>query len=304
MATSDFTNPNALTLTGGTIDYSNPDWYNQYLQNVASTGNTFTADKNTPGSIAYNTNNWYSAPLTGDWNTSLQQGTAGAQAGGAPGGYLTQAGNAITGAATYDPTKLNQFLNPYTKDAAAATTNLSNKNLFENVLPGVNSTFTGAGQFGSSRNADFENRAIRDQQQTLTNSLGTLNYGAVNNAQAAMSDWANKGITAGMDTAQLGTQNLANLNTAGKGYLDWQNAGLGANYQDYLKQLDYPTQAMGALTQLTGALKGSTTPSQTLTPGEMSGPQKAAILASMVGQLGNGSTLDDIKALWDSLGLG
>ena len=300
----------ALTQTGGTINYTNPDWYNNMMSGTAAQAGTLTGSG--PGSIASNLANWNVDPstgqpaqLTGDWNQNLQGASTAAAGAMQPGGYLQQATGQVQNAAAYDPSKFNQFLNPYTQDAAAATTNLSNKNLFENVLPGVNSTFTGAGQFGSARNADFENRAIRDQQQTLTNSLGTLNYGAAKDAANQYSDWANKGITAGMDTAQLGQQDITNQAATGKSYLDWQTQGMQANYNDYLKQLQYPLDAMGALTQTAGALKGSVQPNQTLTPGELSKYQKAMMLAG----IGNSATtntngpgtspLDSVKAAWD-----
>ena len=308
----DLTNPNPLTLTGGTVNYTNPQWYDQYMQGVAGQGNTLTGSG--PGSIANTMANWNIDPstgqpaqLTGDWNQNLANAGTAAQGAAQPGGYLAQAGNANAAASTYNPAQFQQFLNPYTQDAANATTNLSNKNLFENVLPGVNSTFVGNGQFGSARNADFENRAIRDQQQTLTNSLGQLNYGAAKDAQTQNLQEQQIGQTGAMNAANLGNQNITNLNTTGQNFLNWQNQGMQANYQDYLKQLQYPIDAMGALTQMTGALKGSVQPSQTLTPGAMTQQQKLAALGSMIGSLGSTntgsgtSTLDAIKALWDQL---
>ena len=371
----DLTNPYSVAVSGisggGTVDYTNPDWYNQFMQNVAGTGNTLAAGPGTPGSIAYNTSNWYSQPLTGQWNPNLQAASTAASGAAGPGGYLTQAGNQLTGAVggidastaalggvsnnlggisgnigqisstipgmtTYQPGVLTQFMNPYTNDAANATINLSNKNLFENVLPGVNSTFTGSGQFGSTRNADFENRAIRDNQQTLNNTIGGLNYGAVTNAQNAMKDWANLGLS-GVSTqlgaegqragiagqqmtaaeqeaanaqakaslavqgANLGNTNIQNLSNTGASYLDWQNKGLGANYQDYLQQLQYPLTATGALSQVGGMLKGSVQPSQSISPGAMTPQQKAAMLVQLAGTMGSSGTLSDLQALWDGI---
>ena len=94
-------------------------------------------------------------------------------------------------------------MNPYLSNVIGANTQQSNQNLFENVLPQVNSTFTGAGQFGSSRNAEFMNRAIRDNQQVLSNTNSKALLDAQNAAAAQYSDWANKGMTAGSGIGNL-----------------------------------------------------------------------------------------------------
>ena len=276
------------------------------MSNFAGVGNTLAGSKTTPGSIAYNQANWNTQPLTGEWNDNMQNAATTAAGAMDPGGYLSQATGQVQNAATYDPAKFQQFLNPYTGAAADATTNAVNRNLTENIIPGLNSTFVGSGQFGSDRNEDFMSRAVRDTQGQLAEKLGTLNYGAAKDAQTATADWANRGITAGMDTAQLGQQNLTNLNTTGKGYLDWQTQDRQANYNDYLKQLQYPIEGMGALSTMAGSLKGAVQPNQSMTPGEMTGLQKAAIIAQMMGSAtatptGGTSALDNIKATWDWL---
>lgn len=122
--------------------------------------------------------------------------------------YLMNAAQNYSQGSQYDANELQKYLNPYIQNAAQTLTTQSNRNLEENILPGVNSTFAGNGQFGSSRNADFTNRAIRDQQQNLTNSLGQLNYGAYQTANQNYSDWANKRMQAGTGMAGLGGQEL------------------------------------------------------------------------------------------------
>ena len=101
--------------------------------------------------------------------------------------------------AQYDATKMDQFMNPYTSNVIDANNQASNQNLMENVMPGVNSTFTGNGQFGSTRNSDFLNRAIRDNQQTLNNTNATTLYNAQNQANTNYKDWTNMGTTAGQN---------------------------------------------------------------------------------------------------------
>jgi len=94
----------------------------------------------------------------------------------------------------YDSTKQQQFMNPYTSGVIDANNQQSNQNLTENILPGVNSTFTGNGQFGSTRNADFENRAIRDNQQTLNNTNANVLYNAQSTANTQYKDWTQMGV--------------------------------------------------------------------------------------------------------------
>ena len=101
--------------------------------------------------------------------------------------------------AQYDATKMSEFMNPYTSNVIDANNQASNQNLMENIMPGVNSTFTGNGQFGSTRNSDFLNRAIRDNQQTLNNTNATTLYNAQNQANTNYKDWTNMGTTAGQN---------------------------------------------------------------------------------------------------------
>ncbi len=89
------------------------------------------------------------------------------------------------------------YMDPYTSAVTDNIARLGNENLMENVLPGVNDTFTGAGQFGGNRNAEFEERAIRNNQREISGaqanaleagfntSLNAYNAGE-NRAQAAV----------------------------------------------------------------------------------------------------------------------
>jgi hypothetical protein len=69
--------------------------------------------------------------------------------------------------AEFDPNRIQGFVNPYVEGGLATANKLASRNLTENILPGINSTFTGQGQFGSTRNAEFSNRAVRDTQEAI-----------------------------------------------------------------------------------------------------------------------------------------
>ena len=224
-----------LSTLGQTVGAVNPylsgmNTYQQLGQDAMSGYNTAT---NTLAGTMGQVNPYMSAMDTlqqqaqgyagqiGGGQTGVQQGMS-ALGGVSP--YLQQAASQYSGSADYDPTQLQQYLNPYTQNAAQATVSELNRNLSENVLPGVNSTFTGAGQFGSSRNAEFESRAIRDTQEAAAKALAQANYGAYNQAQQAYSDWANKGMQAGQGLAGLAGQQT-NLGQA-YGSLGTQQAGI------------------------------------------------------------------------------
>ena len=138
----------------------------------------------------------------------------------------TPAQGALGAYAQYNPSKLASFTNPYTTNVVNANNTLSNQNLLENVLPSVNSTFTGNGQFGSTRNEDFTLRAIRDNQQTLNNT----------NANVLMN-----------------AQNQANTN-----YQNWTQMGVNAGQQDFanwLQRANFPIGALGTLSQGANAIE-------------------------------------------------
>lgn len=65
------------------------------------------------------------------------------------------------------PSAMNEYMSPYTGAVVNEIGRLGTQNLMENILPGVNQTFTGSGMFGSSRHGDFTNRAIRDASKAI-----------------------------------------------------------------------------------------------------------------------------------------
>lgn len=144
------------------------------------------------------------------------------------GQMMGQAAMGGDAAATYNPYTMQQFMNPYTGQVANQIASLANRNLTEKVLPGVNSTFTGAGQFGGTRSADFTNRALRDNQEAISNAQATMLANAQNQAAAQYSDWANKGQAAAGLRGQMGTAlgNLGTTQASTAGSLYGQQAGL------------------------------------------------------------------------------
>ena len=280
----------ALTNAGTNYAAGMPQWYNDVYENwyggPVATGETSNLSK-VYESLMNPTGQW-----TGQVQNALSQGgdfqgfqdqSSGALSpwAGALSSAMstTQGANPIfqgaqsqlTQGAQFDPNQLQKFMNPYVNDAANSLITQSNRNLMENVLPGVNSTFVGNGQFGSSRNADFTNRAIRDNQQTLTNALGQLDYGATKDAMSSYSDWANKSLQSGQGLTALGNaigQNGLAQSQIGAGYGNLSGAynSLGSGALNYMKTLGDLSTTGNSLTQagLNNMLTGAQSQQQVL----------------------------------------
>jgi hypothetical protein len=162
------------------------------------------------------------APAFADASTAL----SGAQMQGATGVLGQVAGQSLPG-------QISEYMNPYTTAVTDRIAELGGRNLQENLLPQVNSTFTGAGQFGSTRNADFTARALRDTQDSV---LGAQ-------ASALESGYQNAGQN------YLADQSLRTNAATAQGNLLGANAGrlttLG-DTQSTVAARDLATQQQGA----------------------------------------------------------
>jgi hypothetical protein len=65
------------------------------------------------------------------------------------------------------PGSVDQYMSPYTDKVLDVIAQRGARNLSENLLPAVGDTFMGHGQFGSERQRDFTNRAVRDTQEGI-----------------------------------------------------------------------------------------------------------------------------------------
>lgn len=243
-----------------------PTWYDQLSKSFADTLATGATN------IGDLPNNWYADPLVQGLDPLQTQAinAAGTASGAwqpglsAAGNTFDTATNQATTASNFDPASTQQFMNPYLQGAQQATVNASNQNLFNTVIPRVNSTFAGAGQFGSSRNGDFMNRAIDSQQRTLTDAVGNLNYGAQDNAFNNQLQWGQLGtqgaqVLGGLGQMQqgLGTATQTNawedllkqLQIGGVQQAQGQKE-LDSSYGDWQNQIQFPIQQMGALGQI------------------------------------------------------
>lgn len=209
-------------------------------------------------------NNWY--------NLAPQQGALGAYSQYDPNSasqfslgdanYNADQAKQMTGNASYNQQNSQNFMNPYMSNVIDANNQASNQNLMENVLPQVNSTFAGNGQFGSTRNADFTNRAIRDQQQTLSNTNANALMQAQNQANTLGQQQQQMGINATNTGNQLSLQQqqmgLNAQNAANTQYQNWTQMGNNAGQQDFtnwMTKANYPIGALGTLASSANAVE-------------------------------------------------
>lgn len=167
-----------------------PDWYNSYVQGIAGkatdiAGNTSSdpvPQQSTAGFNPYQTSSFENTRKNiGAWAPELQSSvdTANGITGqSAP--YLSAATKAVQGpaGAWTDPGVASSYMSPYTDSVVQNIARLGNRNFNENLMPTVNNSMIGNGQFGSTRNADILSRAARDTQADISGQqAGALEQG-------------------------------------------------------------------------------------------------------------------------------
>ena len=255
-------NPAPTSITGQTnTSTSMPDWYQDYTKQIIARGNTLASEPYQPytgprvaglneqdraagqavqsniGSYkpyinqagnSFNTAAGMNGAAAAKPYLSQSAGMSGFQAGSplineaANGSALSVGQPYMNQASETWPSAMSQYMSPYTDSVVNEIARKGTQNLMENILPGVNQTFTGNGMFGGSRHADFTDRAIRDAATGI----------AGEQAKALESGYGTSANIFGNDQSRL----------AGLG----QTAGGLAN-SDYGRQLA-AGQALGGLT--------------------------------------------------------
>ena len=145
------------------------------------------------------------------------------------------------------PQGIQNYMNPYQDAVVDRIGELGTRNLTEQLLPQVNSTFTGAGQFGSTRNADFTNRALRDvNENVLSQQNQALQQGYTQAGQAFTSDMQRLGQLGqaqqafGKDWTNQLRGDAASLENIGKQQMMQDQQSLDLGYNQFLELRDYP----------------------------------------------------------------
>lgn len=220
---------------GTTVDYTQPSYYTQIGQSLSG-GLQDMMGQN--GYINNTMNNWYNA----------------APGQGALGQY-----------AQFNAANQQQFMNPYLSNVVNEQARLSNQNFNENIVPQINSTFAGQGQFGSTRNADFMNRAIRDQQYTLAGQQGQTLFNAQQAANQQYKDWTQMGVQAGQQ-----------------------------DFTNWLTQANYPLSALGQIGQIFNQMKPGTPQSISSSSAAPTNVEKLGTVASILNSGLNDATIEKL----------
>lgn len=169
------------------------------------------------------------------------------------------------------PRVIGSYMSPYTDAVVNRIAQLGNQNFTENLLPQVNTTFVGAGQFGSTRNADFTNKALRNTQETiLGQQANALESGYQNAATNAMNDLQRQAQIA-TQTQQLRAQDASYLDTIGQQQQQQIQRNMDLANQDYTNQLNYPKQQLSFLSDIIrGTPTNTTSYAATTNPGAAS----------------------------------
>lgn len=224
-------------------------FYNKGMENLLSQGEQ--ASK-TPFQA-------YTAPLAAG-ATPLQQqayGLAGSNVGnwqpltGQAQGALSQ----LQGAGQFDPSKVQQYLNPYMGGVVNEIGRLGNEQFQNQVLPGLTSNFSALGQQGSARQAMLMSQAAaQNQREVLGQQANALNTG-YNNAMNSYLDWSKLNSSNLQNTAagaanlgssiqQMGNQDVGTLNTLGQQQQATQQKQLEADYGQFQRKTNYPWEQL------------------------------------------------------------
>lgn len=240
--------PPAAVTTPAASTSTLPDWYQQYIQNIASKGTQVAGAQATAGypkaqvaDFAKPTTDSFSAVqnLQGAYQPALTaaSGIAGQEAGNA----ATAATNANADVAgptqSFTGSNVAQYMSPYTSQVVDSLNKVANLNWNNNIMPGIQANALGSGIFGSTRNADLLGQAGANFQTGLN----------AQDAQALQSGFQLGATNFQADQARAQAQQQLQANTALQGgTLAQTAANQGATQMGALAQLQQNLGLQGA----------------------------------------------------------
>lgn len=220
-----------------------PDWYQEYLRGIAGQA-TNIAGQNATNPIPQASVAGFAPDQTtafqevrGNVGSWRPQFTAAGQtlqgAGAQTTGLINQAQDAVAGQPQKFPDNYSQYMSPYTMGVVNEIGRLGNQNFSENIMPQINASMIGSGQFGSTRNADVLARAGRDNE---ANTLGQQ-------SQALQGGFAQAGQLFNQDANRAQQQGQFQSSAALQGAQIGSGAAIGQ--AGALSQLGAQTSALG-----------------------------------------------------------
>lgn len=173
---------------------------------------------------------------------------------------------------TFDPSQIQQYMNPYLSGVLNPQMEEMRRQSQINLQPSM-AKLTQAGGLGGGRQAIMESEANRnllaEQNKTVGQGYRDAYDSAMKAAQYA-SDFGLKGLqtaaqasqaqgNVGAQEAQYGLQNLQALSTAGNKQQEQNQAGLNAQYNEWLRQLNYMPGLLSKQQSLIQGMPGGST---------------------------------------------
>ena len=205
-----------------------PDWYKQYTQNMAGQAMGLAQNLNSQPLPAASVAGFNADQLDAFGNVRENQdiwqpqlnyaGNTNAQIVPTANTFVNAAQDAASGSAGNWTNEYQKYMSPYTTAVVDNIARLGKRNWEESIMPSVNSSMIGSGQFGSTRNADILTQAgLKANADILGQQTGALeagwNTGAgifandANRAQTQQQMQVNAALNGG--TALTNAQNTA-----------------------------------------------------------------------------------------------
>jgi hypothetical protein len=250
-----------------------PDYYTNYLSNLATTGQAqVTGAVADPSKMVAGFGELQNATLNAAPSTLAAYATP-LQAGEAT------AADVAKGVGTAD---INAFMNPYTSNVTDEMARLQQQNIQRNVMPQLKAGFVGTGGLGGQRYANALGQSTADMQSNLLGAqTGALQQGYKDAVTAALQQ---AGI---QNQAALTQGQLAGIeSTAGNAAL---KTGMDLGGQEQAQRQAVINAPLTTATNAAQLLRGYTVP--TSTAQEYKGPLPGAYAASPLSQIAGLGTL-------------
>jgi hypothetical protein len=235
--------PNPATTKTTEAQQTAPEFYTNYLQDIANLGQNAVQQGGIAGFSPLQQQAFQMAP---------DVAFSGAGSMGAASQLLGEAGS------TTVPDVIADYMNPYTSSVVDEMGRLTNRNVQENILPNLGAAAVGSGQFGSRRQSQVTGNALRDiQSDLLGKQMQALQQGYTTAGTQAQTDLS-RTLNAGQAFENLG-QAQQGLGIAGLKTMSDFGAQQQAQGQ---KLLDYP---MAQTQQFSNLLKNYNIPMGTTT---------------------------------------
>lgn len=240
--------PSSITSGTTTTNSSLPDWLQDYTKGLMGNATQVAGEAYQPytgARIADQTPDQVNAAqgvrdAQGQWQPGIDF---------ASGGINSQGIDPRTGLPT-GGSNIQNYMNPYMDQVVNRIGDLGQRNFTERLLPQINSTFSGSGQFGSDRNMDFLNQGVRDTNESiLGQQASALNTGFQNAVTNFQNDATRVGNAANMGQT-LSYQDIGMLDASGQKQQNIGQQSLDQGYQDFMAQQNYPKQNLDWLSQI------------------------------------------------------